>query len=99
MSLSVFFSIHYLTAYYLLQPYSAGTEMKSVAYQLVMSATYFVCLFLMQLKLPHDLVRRVVHRVLRAVLGRCLPFGVPPCPAHFPPSRVKGEKCSRRRKN
>ena len=52
LSLSVFFSIHYLTAYYLLQPYSAGTEMKSVAYQLVMSATYFVCLFLMQFKLP-----------------------------------------------
>jgi len=41
-----------LTIYYLLQPYNAGTEMKSGTYQLVMSATYFICFFLMQLRMP-----------------------------------------------
>ena len=50
--MSLFFSVHYLTIYYLLQPYNAGTEMKSGTYQLVMSATYFVCFFLMQVRMP-----------------------------------------------
>ena len=52
LSLSVFFSVHYLTIYYLLQPYNAGTEMKSGAYQLVSSGTYFICFVMMQLKIP-----------------------------------------------
>ncbi|HIV16468.1 MAG TPA: hypothetical protein IAB17_00590 [Candidatus Alectryocaccobium stercorigallinarum] len=50
--LSLFFSIHYLTIYYLLQPYNAGTEMKSGAYNLVRMATYFACFFIMQLRVP-----------------------------------------------
>ena len=50
--LSVFFSVHNLTIYYLLQPYNAGTEIKSGMYQLIMSATYFVCYFMMQMELP-----------------------------------------------
>lgn len=50
--MSVFFSVHYLTLYYLLQPYNAGTEIKSVTYKLMMSATYLICFFLMQLKIP-----------------------------------------------
>ncbi len=50
--MSIFFSVHYLTIYYLLQPYNAGTEMKSGTYRLVMSATYFVCFFLMQIRMP-----------------------------------------------
>ena len=49
---SVLFSVHYLTIYYLLQPYNAGTEMKSGTYRMVMMATYFVCFFLMNLRLP-----------------------------------------------
>ena len=50
--LSLFFSIHYLTIYYLLQPYNAGTQMKSGAYNLVRMATYFACFFIMQLRVP-----------------------------------------------
>lgn len=50
--MSVFFSMHYLTIYYLLQPYNAGTEIKSGTYQLIMSATYLVCYFMMQVKMP-----------------------------------------------
>lgn len=49
---SMFFSVHYLTIYYLLQPYNQGTEMKSGTYSLVTSATYFICFFMMQVKMP-----------------------------------------------
>ena len=50
--MSIFFSVHYLTIYYLLQPYTAGTEIKSGTYQLVMFVTYLVCFLLMKLHLP-----------------------------------------------
>ena len=52
LSMSVFFSVHYLTIYYLLQPYNAATEVKSGTYQLVLSATYLVCFYLMRLEMP-----------------------------------------------
>ena len=40
LCMSLFFSIHYLTIYYLLQPYNAGTELKSGTYRIVLSVTY-----------------------------------------------------------
>ena len=49
--LSIFFSVHYLTIYYLLQPYNAGTEMKSGTYQIILWVTYLVCFFLMQVRM------------------------------------------------
>ena len=52
LSLSLFFSIHYLTAYYLLQPYTAGTELKSGTYRIVMILTYAACYAIMNLRLP-----------------------------------------------
>lgn len=50
--MSMFFSIHYLTVYYLLQPYNAGTEMKSGMYQVILSMTYLVCFYLTKLQMP-----------------------------------------------
>lgn len=50
-AISVFFSVHYLTVYYLLQPYNAETEVKSGMYKIIMSATYLVCYFMMQVEL------------------------------------------------
>lgn len=52
LCLSIFFSVHYLTLYYLLQPYNAGTEMKSGTYKLIMSITYIVCFGFMQMRMP-----------------------------------------------
>ncbi len=52
LAMSTFFSIHYLTVYYLLQPYTAGTEMKSGTYRVVMILTYLVCYVLMNVRLP-----------------------------------------------
>ncbi len=51
ISMSIFFSVHYLTIYYLLQPYNAGTEMKSGTYRIILWATYFVCLWMTNLKM------------------------------------------------
>lgn len=52
MSMSVFFSVHYLMLYYLLQPYNAGTEIKSGTYKLAMWATYMLCYIFMQMRFP-----------------------------------------------
>lgn len=52
LCMSIFFSVHYLTLYYLLQPYNAGTELKSGTYQLIMGVTYIACYVMMQLRLP-----------------------------------------------
>lgn len=52
LGMSMFFSVHYLTVYYLLQPYNAGTEIKSGTYQIVMWGTYLVCFWMMQMKMP-----------------------------------------------
>lgn len=51
VSMSLFFSIHYLTVYYLLQPYNAGSEIKSGTYQIIMSVTYLVCYMMMRVKM------------------------------------------------
>lgn len=50
IALSVFFSVHYLTLYYLLQPYTAGTEMKSGLYSGITGATYVVCYMLLEIE-------------------------------------------------
>lgn len=52
LAMSVFFSVHYLVMYYLMQPYNVHTEMKSSTYSVVQGVTYFVCYYMMQLRLP-----------------------------------------------
>lgn len=52
ISMSIFFSVHYLVMYYLLQPYNINTELKSSTYRLVQAITYFVCYYMIQIKLP-----------------------------------------------
>ena len=42
LCMSLFFSIHYLTIYYLLQPYNAGTELKSGTYRIVFCVLYSI---------------------------------------------------------
>ncbi|NCB92738.1 MAG: hypothetical protein EOM40_09260 [Clostridia bacterium] len=51
LCMSVFFSVHYLTIYYLLQPYNAGTEIKSGTYKIITSGTYIVCYLMMQVRM------------------------------------------------
>ena len=52
ISMSVFFSVHYLVMYYLLQPYNVNTEIKSSTYRVVQAVTYFVCYYMIQIQLP-----------------------------------------------
>lgn len=52
ISMGVFFSVHYLVMYYLLQPYNINTEIKSSIYKVVQTITYFVCWYMIQIKLP-----------------------------------------------
>ena len=47
--LSIFFSVHYLVIYYLLQPYNAATEVKSPAYSAIKGLTYVVCYMMLQI--------------------------------------------------
>ncbi len=49
---SIFFSVHYLVLYYLLQPYNINLEMKNPMFSIISSATYFICYFAIQLKIP-----------------------------------------------
>ncbi len=50
--MSIFFSVHYLTLYYLLQPYNAGTELKSGTYKVITWVTYLVSFAMIRVKLP-----------------------------------------------
>lgn len=52
MAMSIFFSVHNLTIYYLLQPYNANTEVKSGTYSIIMGLTYAVCYIFMNIELP-----------------------------------------------
>ena len=52
VAMSIFFSVHYLVMYYLLQPYNASTEMKSSTYKVVQGLTYFVAYIFIGVKIP-----------------------------------------------
>ena len=52
IAMSIFFSVHYLVMYYLLQPYNVSTEMKSSTYKVVQGLTYIVCWYMIQIKMP-----------------------------------------------
>ncbi|MEG2769860.1 MAG: hypothetical protein RR902_03500, partial [Oscillospiraceae bacterium] len=52
ISISIFFSVHNLILYYLLQPYTSEIESKSIAYNIITNGTYFVAFCFINIKLP-----------------------------------------------
>lgn len=80
LCMSMFFSVHYLTIYYLLQPYNAGTELKSGTYRLVMIVTYAVCFFLMQQRMPILFfgILTIVFCVLYCIVASILVYRLAP---------------------
>lgn len=52
IAMSVFFSVHNMVLYYLLQPYNINLEIKSGTFAIVNSFTYFVCYFAIGKKVP-----------------------------------------------
>ena len=51
LCMSAFFSVHYLTIYYLMQPYNIASEIKNASYQIVKIVTYLVCYYMMQIRM------------------------------------------------
>lgn len=51
VSLSIFFSIHYLVIYYLFQPYDKNMTIKSPAYSLISAGTYIISYMLTDFKM------------------------------------------------
>lgn len=52
IAMSIFFSVHSMVLYYLLQPYNVNLEIKSGTYGIVNWVTYIVCYFAIQFKAP-----------------------------------------------
>ena len=77
---SVFFSVHYLTIYYLLQPYNTATEIKSAVYRIVTMLTYTVCYSAVQLNLPTLIFGAmvIVFCVLYSVVACILVYKIAP---------------------
>ena len=70
LCMSIFFSVHYLTVYYLLQPYNAGTELKSGMYSIIMMITYLCCFVMMQLRVAIPVYGALI------IVFSCVYFGV-----------------------
>ena len=80
LSMSLFFSIHYLTIYYLLQPYNAGTELKSGTYKIILWATYLVCFYIMRLRMPILIfgIMTIVFCILYSIVASILIYHLAP---------------------
>ena len=80
LCMSLFFSIHYLTIYYLLQPYNAGTELKSGTYRIVLTVTYLICFGCMQLRMPIMIfgIMTIVFCVLYSIVASILVYRFAP---------------------
>lgn len=80
LCMSLFFSIHYLTVYYLLQPYNAGTELKSGTYRIVLTVTYFICFSFMQLRMPIMIfgIMTIVFCVLYGIVASIMVYRLAP---------------------
>lgn len=71
--MSIFFSVHYLTCYYLLQPYNAGTEIVGGTYKIVSWVTYIVCYLFIKVRMEIFLfgIMTIVFCILYSV-GACV---------------------------
>uniref|UniRef100_UPI004056006D hypothetical protein n=1 Tax=Acetatifactor sp. TaxID=1872090 RepID=UPI004056006D len=78
--MSIFFSVHYLTIYYLLQPYNAESEIKSGMYQVIMSGTYMICYFMIQLKMSTPVfgMMTIIFCILYCVIASVLVYKLAP---------------------
>lgn len=52
IAMSIFFSVHHLVIYYLLQPYNIHSETKNSTYTIVNILTYVICYWMIDLRLP-----------------------------------------------
>ena len=78
--LSIFFSVHYLVIYYLLQPYNKDLEMKKVSYSFVTLGTYVITYWISGILVTSELLSiiGVLFVVLYVVLSLILVYKLAP---------------------
>lgn len=89
LAMSVFFSVHYLVLYYLLQPYTAGLENTSFGYRLITGLTYFVCYMIYaNVHGGNDGLRHRHDCLCRRVCGRGPAAGLSPGPQNLQAAHI-----------
>mgnify|MGYP007069860382 CR=1 FL=1 len=80
ISLSIFFSVHYLVIYYLLQPFNKEMEVKKASYSFVTMGTYIVSYWLTGLVLKSEIlsVFGILFVLIYIVLALLLVYRVAP---------------------
>lgn len=74
--MSVFFSIHYLVLYYLLQPYNVNLEEKNYTFTIACSMTYVVCYFAINFRVPILVFGTImiIFTVIYSIAALCLAY-------------------------
>ena len=58
--MSIFFSVHNIVIYYLLQPFNASSDIKGGTFQIINMMTYFICYYVCQIKIDIQVFTTVV---------------------------------------
>ncbi|MDO5112636.1 MAG: hypothetical protein Q4E65_10055 [Clostridia bacterium] len=80
IAMSVFFSVHHMVMYYLLQPYNVNLESKSATYGIVNWITYIVCYSAIRFQLPTLLFGSAISAfcILYAIVAFILAYRLAP---------------------
>jgi len=82
LSMSMFFSIHYLVMYYLLQPFSEKTEVKNKAYSFINILVYLFCYIPIyyEIPLPLSIIGPIViiFTIVYSLIGLALAYKLAP---------------------
>lgn len=80
IAMSIFFSVHYLILYYLLQPYNVNIEMKSSTYTIAQTITYFVCYAMLQIKMPTYIfgISTIIFSIIYCIISLVLVYKYAP---------------------
>ena len=80
LSLSIFFSVHYLVIYYLLQPFNKDMEVKKASYSFVTLGTYLLCYILTNLVMTSELLSifGVLFVIIYVILSLFLVYKIAP---------------------
>ena len=80
ISMSIFFSIHNLVLYYLLQPYNIGMEMKSTTYTIASLITYWACYYISRIEVSTFIfgIIMIIFVILYSIISLFLIYNYAP---------------------
>ncbi len=80
ISLSIFFSVHNIVMYYLLQPYNENMHMKKYSYSLVSLLTYIICFNLQDIVLSSNIltIYTIIFSAIYVVVALILVYKLSP---------------------